>query len=508
MAPALTSQYSFSRLITPPHPKLGLRLHQKPPTTIFCRKPNFTSPETNKPSRFFFFDLPKLPDPKSTSLFSTRLRKDPNTVFVAGATGQTGARIVLTLLRRGFSVRAGVPDIASAQDLARLAAAYKTISPEESRRLNAVESSFADPESIAKAIGLATKAVVTVGSGENGPASVVTADDAFTVVRAAGLAGVGHLAVVYDSQVGGPGSGQSTYNVFDGITSFFSNLFVGAPMPLTMAGLLAKLVETDVVAYTFVKARLTEDYAPESSFALVVGKEGSSSDGTTTLYNSKVSKSQIAKLVADVFSNASVAENKVIEVSTDASATSKPVVELLSAIPEDGRRKAYAEALAKAKAKAEEEAIIALEKAREAETAAKKLEEEVQKLSKQQTQAASLAEEAQARAEAAGSTLEDLISKAKGLGEFSWQKLSSQITTAVSPNSSNSKSPPPTRIATTRGQANASILPPRKAVLKQQQSKPIPKQKQVEREEKATKADVRSVFGGLFKQETIYIDDD
>ncbi|KAI0527691.1 hypothetical protein KFK09_003296 [Dendrobium nobile] len=502
MAPALTS-HSF-RLITTRHPKFEPRTSPKPSTPIFCRKPNPTSSETNKPNRFFF-DLPKLPDPKSTSLFSIRLRKDPNTVFVAGATGQSGARIVLTLLRQGFSVRAGVPDIASAQDLARLAAAYRTISPDESRRLNAVESSFANPESIAKAIGPATKAVVTVGSGENGPSGDVTADDALSVVRAAGLAGVGHLAVVYDSWPGGLGSGQSTYNVFDGITSFFSNLFTGAPAPLTMAELLAKLVETDGVAYTFLKARLTEDYAPENSYALVIGKEGSSSDNTTTLNNSKVSKSQIAKLVADIFSNASAAENKVLEVSTDASASSKSVAEFLSAIPEDGRRKAYAEALAKAKA--EEEAIIASEKVLEAETATKKLEEEVKKLSKQQAQAASLAKEAQARAEAAGSTLEDLISKAKGLGEeFSWKKLSSQIATAVSPNSSDEK--PQAQIATIRGQAKASILPPRKAVLKQLASKPKPKQKQVEQEGKASKADVRSVFGGLFKQETIYIDDD
>ncbi|PKU79183.1 Protein TIC 62, chloroplastic [Dendrobium catenatum] len=492
MAPALTS-HSF-RLITTRHPKFEPRTSPKPSTPIFCRKPNPTSSETNKPNRFFF-DLPKLPDPKSTSLFSIRIRKDPNTVFVAGATGQSGARIVLTLLRQGFSVRAGVPDIASAQDLARLAAAYRTISPDESRRLNAVESSFANPESIAKAIGPATKAVVTVGSGENGPSGDVTADDALSVVRAAGLAGVGHLAVVYDSWPGGLGSGQSTYNVFDGITSFFSNLFTGAPAPLTMAELLANLVETDGVAYTVERG-------------LVSSKVNESSLNVATLFDrhqntNKGGPSHIQHIVLNAISWVSISGHGGIGVYAAAYNLGPSFAFFLSAIPEDGRRKAYAEALAKAKA--EEEAIIASEKVLEAETATKKLEEEVKKLSKQQAQAASLAKEAQARAEAAGSTLEDLISKAKDLGEeLSWKKLSSQIATAVSPNSSNEK--PQAQIATIRGQAKASILSPRKAVLKQQASKPKPKQKQVEQEGKASKADVRSVFDQLFEGYVVKID--
>jgi nucleoside-diphosphate-sugar epimerase len=39
--------------------------------------------------------------------FGNIRRKDPGTVFVAGATGQAGIRIAQTLLREGFSVRAG-----------------------------------------------------------------------------------------------------------------------------------------------------------------------------------------------------------------------------------------------------------------------------------------------------------------------------------------------------------------------------------------------------------------
>lgn len=89
------------------------------------------SPDSNP----FRFDFGKLPDMKSlmpvvtnpsTGLaFGNNRRKDPGTVFVAGATGQAGIRIAQTLLQRGFSVRAGVPDLGAAQDLARVAATYK-----------------------------------------------------------------------------------------------------------------------------------------------------------------------------------------------------------------------------------------------------------------------------------------------------------------------------------------------------------------------------------------------
>lgn len=68
-----------------------------------------------------------MPAVAQSSPFALR-RKDPRTVFVAGATGQAGARIAQSLLRQGFNVRAGVPELAAAQELARLAAQYKVSS--------------------------------------------------------------------------------------------------------------------------------------------------------------------------------------------------------------------------------------------------------------------------------------------------------------------------------------------------------------------------------------------
>lgn len=132
-----------------------------------------------------------------------------------------------------------------------------------------------------------------------------------------------------------------------------------------------------------------------------------------------------------------------------------------SAILEDGRRKAYAEAIAKAKS--EEEAIKASEKAREAAEAAKKLGEEVKKLEEKVARAASLAEEAQEKAAAAGSSVEGILSKAKDLNSgLSWDKFSSQVASAVQKDSEE----PKVKIATIRRKAKARNLTAKKALTK------------------------------------------
>lgn len=146
-------------------------------------------------------------------------------------------------------------------------------------------------------------------------------------------------------------------------------------------------------------------------------------------------------------------------------------------------------------------------KATEAEEAAKKLEEEVKKLSEKKTRATNLNKEAQRRVVEAGSSLDNLFIKAKGLGnDFSWDKLSTQVTAAVSQINNNDtedmeEKKARTQIATVRGQAKARNLPSKKAVVKKPPQKPKPKQPDPTPE-------VKNIFGGLFKQETIYIDDD
>jgi hypothetical protein len=155
--------------------------------------------------------------------------------------------------------------------LATITSPPQIISNEESRRLNAVESTFKDTESIAKAIGNASKVVVTIGPTENGPTSEVSPSDALQVIQAAQLAGVGHVAIICDGNI----AAASTYNVLDGISSFFNNLF-SRSQPLTVTEFLQKVIETDV-SYTFIKTSLTEDFSPEKSYNVVVSAERSTS---------------------------------------------------------------------------------------------------------------------------------------------------------------------------------------------------------------------------------------
>ncbi|CAL5002861.1 unnamed protein product [Urochloa decumbens] len=481
MAPALTSNPPSFRPLSSP-----LRRRA---ATVLCRAGKPAADDDAAPGKFkipsFFPDFGKLTtdatslipalsaSPAAGSLFSGgggRGRKDPQTVFVAGATGQAGVRIAQTLLRQGFAVRAGVPNLAAAQELARLAAAYGLISPAEARRLNAVESGFDNPEVIAKSIGPAAKVVVTVGPAEKGPeGGGVTTDEALRVVQAADLASAAHVVVVYDE--GASGGGGSTYNVLDGFTSFFNNLF-SRVQTLTLSQFLAKVVETNV-SYTLVKASLTDDYSPESSYALVLAKEGASPSTTSSSDTGKVSKSQIAALVADVFSNVAVAENKVWK--------------LYRAIPEDSRRKEYQEAAAKAQA---EEEALASQRASEAEAAASRLEAKGKKAPSEEVPS----EEASASPlNGAQTSLENFLS--------SWEKFSTQLAEATTPRTSTEKEKPKAQIATVRGQAKAKKLTPQRAVMKPAAVKPQPKQPE-------SKPEVRPVFGGLFKQETVYVDDD
>lgn len=474
MAPALSSN-SFL-LATTPHTSLASL--KNPRRLIVCAKKSDVSSagEGETENRFRFnFDFGKVSDMKSLipvvsnpsssgSLFGRR--KDPNTVFVAGATGQAGISIAQTLLREGFSVRAGVPELSAAQDLARLAVNYKVISLEESKRLNAVESTFQDPEAIAKAIGNASKAVVTIGPFENGPTTEVTTSEALEFIQAAQLAGVSHVAIIYDTA---PES-TSTNNVLDGISSFFNNLFTKS-QPLTLKEFLDGLIATDV-KYTLIKTKLTDDYSLESSYNVVVNAEGITAEN-----DYKVSKSRIASLIADVFSNTEVAENKVVEVATSPNAAAKSVSELFSAIPEDGRRKAYAEAKAKAE-EVEEKEVKKLEAKEEAATATPSLAEDVQEKATTAARKSftelmdrfkSVTQEPE-KEEKEEETSEDQ-NGAPGLA-MSWDKLSSGFASAVKKNNIQL---PKVQIATVRGQAKARALAPKQAVVKKAAARKEPR---------------------------------
>lgn len=88
---------------------------------------------------------------------TTRVAKknavDANTVFVAGATGRVGARIVKECVRAGFNVRAGVRNLDKGNELIETAKQYNVLTPVELKRINLVQYDLLDRDTLAPAIG-------------------------------------------------------------------------------------------------------------------------------------------------------------------------------------------------------------------------------------------------------------------------------------------------------------------------------------------------------------------
>nr|CAD1839688.1 unnamed protein product [Ananas comosus var. bracteatus] len=500
-----------------------------------------SNPNANPSKNPFSVDfkslVPVVGSPSTSALFAGgvgRRRKDAQTVFVAGPRGRQAlgspAAFSGAASPCGPACPTSPPRRSSPASPPPTRSALRTppppprtyvgscpvpyiISPEEAKRLNAVESAFGDPEAIAKAIAPPPR-WWSPWAPRRSPLS-----------RRCRRIGGHHRRRPPGGarrRIGGGGPRGGRLRRRDGRSSRGRRVDVQRAgrhhfvlrqpvraVAAADAGGVPQQGGGDRRELHLIKASLTDDYAAEGSYGLVVSQEGTTPTGTTARY--KVSRSQIATLVADVFSNTAVAENKVFWLLDHLpccsgfykpSAASKPIDELFGAVPEDGRRRAYREASAKAKAE-EEAALSASQKAREAAEAAKKLEKEVKKLSEQGAQSASLAQEARERAEAAGASLENLMDRAKGFGkDFSWEKFSSQLKSSAAQKPEEEK--PKAQIATVRGQAKAEKLPPQKAVIRQ------PTQKQIRQTpvQPDPKPEVKKVFGGLFKQEVIYVDDD
>ena len=79
-------------------------------------------------------------------------------VFVAGATGRLGCRVVLELLRnKKLKVRAGARNPQEGRDLLKAATTYGILTAEQARRLTVVPVDLEDEDSIAPAVGNAGK---------------------------------------------------------------------------------------------------------------------------------------------------------------------------------------------------------------------------------------------------------------------------------------------------------------------------------------------------------------
>lgn len=84
----------------------------------------------------------------------TQLSISAMQVFVAGATGRLGCRVVLELLRnKKLKVRAGARNPEEARSLVKAATDYGLLTGEQARRLTVVPVDLEDEDSIAPAVG-------------------------------------------------------------------------------------------------------------------------------------------------------------------------------------------------------------------------------------------------------------------------------------------------------------------------------------------------------------------
>jgi membrane protein involved in colicin uptake len=163
-----------------------------------------------------------------------------------------------------------------------------------------------------------------------------------------------------------------------------------------------------------------------------------------------------------------------------------------SQVPVDGRRAILEAERAKAEIEerereaqrlADAEAQAAVEEARKASQLAAQLEAEARKLAAEEAKAATIAAKAQAKAEAASASVDGLEAKAKELG----------ISTFSNP---------------LGGRSLGSFIPKLEEVKSR-----LPKGEKGAIPELATATEigqkpVKQFFGGLFKQDTIYVDED
>ena len=88
-----------------------------------------------------------------TAKVSRRGSSNDKVVFIAGATGRLGSRIVMQALQAGFRVRAGCRDVEKGKQILSEAPEYDQLSNSDRSRLTVVEFSLFDEDTFAPAIG-------------------------------------------------------------------------------------------------------------------------------------------------------------------------------------------------------------------------------------------------------------------------------------------------------------------------------------------------------------------
>ncbi|EFJ52948.1 hypothetical protein VOLCADRAFT_78986 [Volvox carteri f. nagariensis] len=247
--------------------------------------------------------------------------RDDNVVFVAGATGRTGARVVRELLESGFTVRAGARNVEAAESALSVAASYGIIKADQVKRVTVVPFDVGNVEGFAAAIGNANKVVCAVGAPEDQALNFsapkkVDGEGSVALINKAAELGVTQFVLVTSLGTGKLGWPAGVLNLFGGV--------------LLWKREAEKALEASGMAYTIVRPggmeRPTDDY--KKTHNLVLKPRDSTFGG-------QVSRLQVAELVAATCRNPAAAENKVLELVAETTAPPRSFEELLEEIPQD-----------------------------------------------------------------------------------------------------------------------------------------------------------------------------
>jgi len=259
-------------------------------------------------------------------------------VFVAGATGRTGRRLVRELLSRGIKVRAGVRSLDKGEEIFTVSeeddeedeygegtAFEGYLTPAEANRLTLVEFNLG-PETtddeVAESLEGASSVVCCLGAPESlgGLLQVKKIDGDATkkLIRAAQIApSVRQFVMVSSLGTGKSGWPASVLNLFGGILTVKR----GSEVALEDSGLDYLIVRPGGME------RPTDSYKDTHNVIL---------QPADTLFGGQVSRLQVAELIAAAVTNPGASRNKIVEAIAETTAEQRSYSELLASIPSAG----------------------------------------------------------------------------------------------------------------------------------------------------------------------------
>lgn len=278
------------------------------------------------------------------------------TVFVAGATGRLGVRIVRELAAAGFNVRAGVRSAdrveALGQALAALDGALGPLGAAASSRIKAVVCDLEDEGTIGPAIGGASRVVCAASASERDLTRDLSSprriDNEGTqrLIAAAAAAGVDQFVLVSSLGAGKFGLPAGVLNLFGGVLiqkrraeealerSGMKYLIVRPGDALASQAPARPLLPRNAAAPPAPLTHRPPTCSSVPSTPHAGGMERPKDDhklthnvrlqGRDTLFGGTVSRLQVAELIAAAVAAPGAAENKTVEVVAEKTA---PLVE-------------------------------------------------------------------------------------------------------------------------------------------------------------------------------------